>query len=222
MRRSFGVPGVYALKFSALALFLVFSFEDRGPAPRPPEDEVRSPRMPDGRASPASDVAEENQFLLCSDPPADGYMIAIDFASGWSLLNDVIGPVETCRSGDACLLQPFTFGRPPRIPRLASDNVQWRVGNDSFSMITDEREPDRYIITATSPPIRYQGRTYPSQTRRIIYEIRTGITSYQTLPRGPQLVRCRGRLTFEDIEQLARPGIRSSQPPNFSAAGFFR
>lgn len=145
-------------------------------------------------------------------------MIAIDFETKWGLAEDLVVPVEGCGGAQPCILAPIAFSAPPRPAAAAGGSVDWVVGPHHFSMRRQSGEGDRFVIRRRTEAMRLRGQTSPEQISSLLYDADEGLVSFRAEPGGPAMVRCRGRLTFEDLEALLSSATpRTSQPPDFFA-----
>jgi hypothetical protein len=137
------------------------------------------------------------QIKFCDRPPA-GNQVIIDYASGMYVYGDVGGPIERCPSGD-CLLSPLplaTFDTRPR----EGEEVRKDAGGYRFTM-SRTAERGRYRMRARK---RVRSRGDEGMAKfDYVFDEEQGIVSVST-PLFERLVRCSGRLNFQDVERLVR------------------
>jgi hypothetical protein len=153
------------------------------------------------------------RFVLCSNPPASGYRIVVDYRSGWGLLDDMQMPLTRCRSARRCIDFPFVLSAPPRFPSGPSEVVTWQANAHLFSLRADARRPGQYLISAMR--VSNGNRRAPGDRNAVsyVYSEARGLISVRLSPRVPELVLCRGRFTFADIDTLS-PASPASVPPD--------
>lgn len=160
-------------------------------------------------------ISSEERFILCSDPPDSGHMVIIDYESGWSLNRDLLGPIESCVDRASCILRPMAFSAPPRLPEFTSDIVEWKVENYEFRMSQADEENRRFIITRTAPAVQHGNDTASEQIATFVYDESEGVISLEFENEGITMVRCHGRMTWQNLDELSsQRGPRTASPPN--------
>lgn len=147
-----------------------------------------------------------SEFRLCSDDPRMRHIIAIDFAVLMGRSSDTVRPISRCADADApCIDSPIPFSAPPRLPDGPRDAVRWRNGNLGFTLqlLPGSTSEDDYVLEILMLEARPDGRTAAVGRWLSHYRTDEGLLSFRTLTEPDAWMRCGGRLTFDDVRDLA-------------------
>ena len=145
-------------------------------------------------------ASHSGTFTLCSDNPAYKSAITVDFGTLKGSADDYTAPLANCGSKAACISFPIVLSVPPKLPTENAATIRWSIGGKHFSVQSLPGSNDAYMINAqefdtNGDPAGPLGTyTYSSDFGVMTLRI-AGI------PHG--WVRCRGRLTFDDLRTTA-------------------
>jgi hypothetical protein len=148
---------------------------------------------------------EFHGLVLCSDDPQRKSVLTIDSEALFGLADDVGRPISRCEASNAsCITFPIIFSAPPKMPADSMEAVVWSVGGSDFSLQLLPGSSDTYSISVKPAPKRQDGSS-PHLAGTYTYSEQQGILTLRLLGDRPDgWVRCAGRLTFEDLNELTR------------------
>ena len=162
-----------------------------------------------------SDAARD-EFRLCEDDPnVPGGGAAIDFAALRGRSSDTARPISLCTDTESpCIDFPLLISAPPRVPDRPEDVVGWRNGNlrFGFRLLPGSPSNEDYVGEVLMVEPRPDGRE--ATVGRWLYHYRTdeGVLTYRTTTEPYAMVRCGGRLTFDDLRTLTQRLPREATP----------
>lgn len=145
-----------------------------------------------------------DQFRLCSEHPDHKSVITIDYKALRGFSEDYSEPVKSCgKSSTPCIAFPILLSVPRHLPTSASEIIRWSAGSDQFSIRSLPGAVGAYSIEAVDYRTGSDGRPVLYGRGLYTYTRDMGITTFHAqgdTARG--MVRCAGRLTFEDLRAL--------------------
>lgn len=153
---------------------------------------------------------------MCSDDPRVFETLILDFAALRGRFSDFERPVSRCEDANSpCIDFPIMISAPPRFPTRPAEEVSWRNGNFRFGLwlLPGSISGQDYVFEITRLEPRGDGRSIP--VGRWLHHYRTdeGLLSQRSAIQPHGLVRCGGRLTFDDVRALAERAPRNEPIP---------
>ncbi len=148
--------------------------------------------------------AAASEFRLCNGDPALLSLVSIDYVNLRGYSNDYGEAIKTCgEAAEPCIDFPLLLSAPPRLPTNISEVVQWQVGDDRFAIRQMRGATDAYYVEATEFRPGPDGRPQRFGRSSYTYTSDMGILTFRAEGNEPHwMVRCGGRLTFEDLRAL--------------------
>jgi hypothetical protein len=138
-------------------------------------------------------------YRFCTEPPDAGEEVSIDTSTRSAERIDIISKIQMC--GDGCMVYPFLFSIPPKIPDGPAKAISWVDGPLTATMIR-VRNDDAYEIRVTTEPYQSGEVVMPRQGNSIMLNSKLEITKLKLDDYPYALLPCGEPMNISIISRL--------------------